>query len=82
MNCIYQKAVSDNVMFNKCGLDNVLWFHLECPKWIDFWDNPNYFKVRMRNYINEKIIGDLKNQPTGDQKHNAFEFNQTLYPED
>ena len=34
MNCLYQKALNDKVYTNTCVLDSVLWFHLECPKWV------------------------------------------------
>ena len=82
MNCIYQKAVNDNVFSNKCIMDNILWFHLECPKYVDFWDNPNYFKLKMRNYINEKILNELKVQPSSHKILNQNTYNKTLYPED
>ena len=32
MNCLVQKALKDRVLTNKCVLDSILWFHLECPK--------------------------------------------------
>ena len=82
MNCLYQKAINDNVLSNKCILDNVLWFHLECPKWIDLWDNPNYFKYKMRNYINEKIVTELKEEMTAERSVKQSSYNTFTYPED
>ena len=31
-NCLLQKSLKDRVMNNKCVMDSILWFHLECPK--------------------------------------------------
>ncbi len=59
MNCIYQKAISDNVYNNKCVLNNVLWFHLECPKWADYWDHPEYFKTKMLSYLKREVVSKL-----------------------
>ena len=32
MNCLLQKSMKDRVFNNKCVMDSILWFHLECPK--------------------------------------------------
>ena len=51
MNCLMQKALKDNVMVNKCVLDSVLWFHLECPKHVAKYDDPLEFKRKFRNFF-------------------------------
>jgi len=51
MNCMVQKALKDNVLNNRCVLDSILWFHLECPKSLENFDNPEFFKVKFRDYF-------------------------------
>ena len=46
-----QKAIADNVAFNKCKMDSILWFHLECPKWAAKFDDPNHFKRKFRQFF-------------------------------
>ena len=31
MNCLLQKAMKDRVMNNRCVMDSILWYHMECP---------------------------------------------------
>ena len=51
MNCLMQKAVKDRVFINKCVLDSVLWFKLECPKDHAKFDDPVQFKMKWRDWL-------------------------------
>ena len=50
MNCLMQKAMRDNVLTNKCILDSVLWFHVECPKYVERFDDPAQFRAKVRDF--------------------------------
>ena len=64
-------------------MENILWFHLECPKYIDYWDNPNFLKANLKQFINEKISIDLQRSvEVGERKRNKNMYNKNLYPED
>ena len=51
MNCLVQKAMKDRVFTNKCVLDSVLWFHLECPSWAEKYDDPAQFRAKVRDFF-------------------------------
>ena len=51
MNCMFQKALKDKVMVNRCVLDSVLWFHVECPKDVAKFDDPIEFKRKFRDFF-------------------------------
>ena len=51
MNCMLQKAMNDNVINNRCYLDNVLWYHLECPHAAAKFDDPIEFKRKWRDFF-------------------------------
>ena len=51
MNCLVQKAMKDHVFTNKCVLDSVLWFHLECPSFVEKFDNPAEFRAKVRDFF-------------------------------
>ncbi len=51
MNCLMQKALRDNVLSNRCNLDSILWFHLECPKQVEKFDDPIEFKRKWRDFF-------------------------------
>ena len=51
MNCLVQKAMKDHVMTNKCVLDSVLWFHIECPKYVAKFDDPAQFRAKVRDFF-------------------------------
>ena len=55
MNCMLQKALKDRVMNNRCVLDSILWYHLECPKDVAKWDDPLEFKRKWRNFFAQTI---------------------------
>ena len=51
MNCLMQKAMKDKVFTNRCVMDSLLWFHLECPKASQKFDDPVEFKRKFRNFF-------------------------------
>jgi len=51
MNCLMQKAMKDKVFTNRCVMDSLLWFHLECPKASSKFDDPVEFKRKWRNFF-------------------------------
>ena len=51
INCLMQKALKDNVVTNRCVLDSILWFHVECPRWADKFDDPVEFKKKFRDFF-------------------------------
>ena len=51
VNCLMQKALNDKVANNICNLDSVLWFHLECPKWVQKYDHPIEFKRKFKEFF-------------------------------
>lgn len=53
MNCLFQKALRDRVQNNRCVLDSILWFHLECPKAAAQFDNSLEFKRKVRDFLAE-----------------------------
>ena len=63
MNCLFQKAMQDKVFVNRCVLDSVLWFHLECPRAAAKFDNPIEFKKKFRDFFaHNKSIADSVRQ--------------------
>ena len=53
LNCLFQKAVKDQVFNNKCDMDRILWFHLECPKKAGQFDDPIMFKKKFRDFFSQ-----------------------------
>ena len=61
MNCLFQKALSDKVLVNRCVLDSVLWFHLECPRAAAKFDDALEFKKKFRDFFaHNKSIADAQ----------------------
>ena len=54
MNCLMQKALKDKVTTNRCVMDSILWFHLECPKAASKFDDPIEFKRKFRNFFTQQ----------------------------
>lgn len=51
INCLLQKALKDRVFNNRCVKDSILWFHLECPKAADTFNDPDTFKLKFRDFF-------------------------------
>ena len=83
MNCLLQKAMRDNVLTNRCVLDSVLWFHLECPKAVAKFDDPIEFKRKFRDFLAEQrtAVENIRNH-TEENRRIKQEFSHIKYPED
>ena len=55
MNCLLQKSLKDKVFVNRCVLDSVLWFHLECPRAASKFDDPVEFKRKYRDFFAHNV---------------------------
>ena len=83
MNCLLQKALKDKVFVNKCVLDSVLFFPLECPKWHAKFDDPTEFKLKWKKFIAEtKSFAETVLSDDKEELALRKEFSYTLYPED
>ena len=75
MNCLFQKAMNDKVMVNRCVLDSILWFHLECPKAASAFDDPMQFKRKFRDFFaHNKSIADATKNTTASAKRVAESY--------
>lgn len=83
MNCLLQKALKDKVMNNRCVLDSILWYHLECPKDVAKFDDPVEFKRKWRNFFAQtKASAELIFNESDSLKRVQQEFGHVQYPED
>ena len=83
MNCLLQKALKDRTNIDRCNLDSVLWFHLECPRSVAKFDDPMTFKSKVRDWFADlrhgmKVVSDMSEEDLKLQK----EFGTNAYPED
>ena len=69
---------------NRCVLDSVLWFHLECPKRASQFDDPLEFKRKWRDFFsqNKSIAEAFKSQSKTQRKMQKMYGYQSSYPED
>ena len=51
INCLMQKSLKDRVFNNKCVMDSILCFHLECPRHAMAFDDPDTFKLKFRDFF-------------------------------
>ena len=83
MNCLMQKALKDKVFVNKCVLDSVLWFPIECPKWHAKFDDQTEFKLKFKKFIAEtKSAASFYLHENERDTKLKREFSHALYPED
>ncbi len=83
MNCLMQKSLRDKVFTNRCVLDSVLWFHLECPRAVAKFDNPIHFKRKWRDFLSDaKNTVEMYNAYDDVDKQLEEESNFVAYPED
>ena len=83
MNCMMQKAFKDRVMTNRCVLDSILWFHLECPQDAAKFDDPAHFKLKWRKFFAEtKSYAEMMFTKDQETKRVEDEFGHVQYPED
>ena len=83
INCMLQKAIKDNVTTNKCKLESILWFHLECPKHVEKFDCPNFMKRRFKELF-EDVVGAKMDQELTYKETRGFteQSKYNLYPDD
>lgn len=82
MNCLMQKALKDRVTTNKCVMDSILWFHLECPKDSAKFDDPTEFKRKFRNFFSyQRAMTELIRRDD-EEKAIEAEYAHQRYPED
>ena len=79
-----QKALKDKVFVNRCVLDSVLWFHVECPRAASKFDDPVEFKRKFRDFFSaSKSIMESNKQKLPSQRRIHEQYgHQSGYPED
>ena len=84
INCLFQKSLKDKVVVNRCVLDSVLWFHLECPKAASKFDDPVEFKRKFRDFFsqNKSIAEAARHKTRAAQNIEKTYGFQSSYPED
>ena len=83
MNCLLQKALRDKVLTNRCNMDSILWFHLECPKAVSKFDDPLEFKRKFRDFFADaKTAAENMTYMSEETRKIKEEYNHTPYPED
>ena len=83
MNCLLQKAMRDRVFNNRCVMDSILWFHLECPKAAAKFDNPIEFKRKFRDFFAEtRTAAENVTTETDEVRRVREEYEHFAYPED
>ena len=83
MNCLLQKSMRDKVLTNRCVMDSILWFHLECPKAAAKFDDPIEFKRKFRDFFAEtRTAATQITSLSDDAKRVRDEYNHVSYPED
>ena len=64
-------------------MDSILWFHLECPKARDKFDDPTEFRIKWRDWFAENNAHAKALLTEEDEiKRIRKEFDAHIYPED
>ncbi len=83
VNCLVQKAMKDKVTTNRCVMDSLLWFHLECPHAAAKFNDPVEFKRKFRNFFSyQRASAELLYRQSDEQKESEKEYGHMRYPED
>ena len=83
MNCLMQKAMKDKVFTNRCVMDSLLWFHLECPKASAKFDDPVEFKRKWRNFFAyQRASAEMYLEKDDAHKKMMKTYGHQKYPED
>ena len=77
-----QKALKDKVLTNKCVMDSILWFHIECPRSVAAFDDPDEFKLKWRGFFALQKSFQEHKTDTEEAKKVEMEFDHISYPED
>ena len=82
LNCLLQKALKDRVTTNKCVMDSIIWFHLECPKAAAMFDDKFEFKRKFREFfaLQKSYLQHIEHDD--ERRRVKDEFNHIAYPED
>ena len=86
LNCLMQKALNDNVAANRCTMNSLIWFNLECPRWINQYDSPDGFKRRIKTFFDDQYFRKMS-EVKGMERHkqpivDTSERRNIHYPED
>ena len=83
INCLLQKSLRDRVLTNRCNMDSILWFHLECPKAVAKFDDPFEFKRKFRDFFADvRTAGENATSTSEETRRIADEYTHISYPED
>ena len=82
MNCMLQKALKDKVFTNKCVMDSILWFHVECPRSVAAFDDPAEFKRKWRGFFALQKSYQQHRTDSDESRAVEMEFDHISYPED
>ena len=83
MNCLLQKAMRDRVFNNRCVMDSILWFHLECPKNASKFDDPIEFKRKFRDFFAQtRTAAQNITSQSESARRIRDEYEHFAYPED
>eukprot|EP00345_Euplotes_harpa_P008978 CAMPEP_0168354302 /NCGR_PEP_ID=MMETSP0213-20121227/23817_1 /TAXON_ID=151035 /ORGANISM="Euplotes harpa, Strain FSP1.4" /LENGTH=209 /DNA_ID=CAMNT_0008366181 /DNA_START=13 /DNA_END=642 /DNA_ORIENTATION=+ len=82
MNCLLQKALDDKVKVNRCVMSNILWFHLECPRALQKFDDPLLFKKRFKEFFDETYYTKMSKEYNRPVANDFKGKGGVLYPED
>jgi hypothetical protein len=91
LSCIMQKAMKDRLTNPICDLQGVVYFHIECPSYIEKFDGPDaksyikrqVFSMLMLPYIQSKITASHMDFLRINMVHNKFaNFKHIKYPEE
>ena len=83
MTCLLQKAMKDRVMTNKCNMDSILWFHLECPQRSAQFDDEDTFKLKFRDlFAQNKLDSEVLGTEPSHMKKLRLEYDTNVGPDD
>ena len=91
LSCIMQKAMKDRITNPVCDLQGVLYFHIECPAYVEKFDGPDarayikrqMFSMLMLPYMHSKITSTYMNFLQMNTVEDKFaKFKHIKYPEE
>ena len=83
INCLMQKALKDRVTNNKCVMDSILWFHLECPQAAAVFDDPGAFKLKFRDFFaHQKLDAQILYERPEYMERIRKEYDSNASPDD
>ena len=83
MNCMLQKALKDRTFANRCNLESILWFHLECPNHVAQFDDKVEFKRKWREFFGQlKAAKEFLNADAEEDARMEAKYGHVSYPDD